>query len=408
MEEHQLIPHLFRTEFRKIVAVLIRSFGVDNIDAAEDIASDTFVQALETWPYKGLPANPQAWLYTVAKRKAINGIQRQRIFDEKISTEIAASDQTSETDIDLSDKNIEDSQLRMIFAVCHPAVPAEAQIALALRLLCGFGIEEIADAFLTNKETINKRLLRAKDKMRREGVQIEFPQNKEIVFRLEAVLRTLYLVFSEGYYSESNDALLREDLCFEAMRLTHMLTQSDVTNAPGVNALLALMCFHASRFRARKAQGSDIVLYDDQDDSLWDQELIARGAYYLHEASRGERISKYHLEAAIAWWHTSKTDSNDKWKNILRLYDELLKIEFSPVAALNRIYALSKVMGKREAIHEAERLNIVNNHYYYVLLGELYRDIDKDQSRKSFEKALSIVRTKPDREIIQKKLLTVL
>ena len=304
MNEQQLIPHLFRTEFRKIVAVLVNSFGADSIDAAEDVASDTFMQALETWPYKGIPDNPRAWLYTVAKHKAINKIQRQRRFQEKVSREISPLEEEWETDIDLSEENIADSQLRMIFAVCHPAVPAEAQIALALRLLCGFGIEEIADAFLTNKETINKRLFRAKEKLKREKISMAFPDGAEIIGRLEAVLRTLYLLFSEGYYSESNDAVLREELCQEAMRLTHMLTESEITNLPGVNALLALMCFHASRFRARKSDGSNIVLYDEQDPTLWDQVLIARGAFYLHQASRGETLSKYHLEAAIAWWHT--------------------------------------------------------------------------------------------------------
>ena len=202
--------------------------------------------------------------------------------------------------------------------------------------------------------------------------------------------------------------MLREELCHEAMRLTHMLTKSEVTNLPGVNALLALMCFHASRFRARKSDGNNVVLYNDQDTTLWDKDLIARGAFYLHEASRGESLSKYHLEAAIAWWHTTLDNPNSKWENILQLYDALLKIEYSPVAALNRIYALSVVKGNLEAIREVEKLNLIDNQYYWVLVGELYRDIDKDQSRKSFEKALAIARTRPDREIIQKKLQSVL
>ena len=179
-------------------------------------------------------------------------------------------------EIDLSGKNITDSQLQMLFAICHPSIPAEAQIGLALRILCGFGIEEIANAFLSNKETINKRLFRAKEKLRVEKVSIEFPGEAEINSRLENVLRTLYLLFTEGYYSESNDTILREDLCLEAMRLVHLLIENEQTNLPDVNALLALMCFHASRFEARKNDSGEMVLYQDQDETLWNRELIGK------------------------------------------------------------------------------------------------------------------------------------
>ena len=404
MKDQQLIPHLFRTEFRKIVAVLARFFGSHQLDVAEDIASETFMQALETWPYKGTPSNPQAWLYTVAKRKALNIINRQNIFHEKVASKISASPSTSESIIDLSEKNISDSQLQMLFAVCHPAVPAESQIALGLRLLCGFGIEEIARAFLSNKETINKRLFRAKETLKRERIAIEFPATAEVALRLEAVVRTLYLLFSEGYCSETNDAVLREDLCLEAMRLTHLLVHSEQGNTPGVNALLALMCFHSSRFRARKSQSGEIILYEDQDEELWDQELIRRGAFYLHQASCGNRVSKYHLEAAIAWWHTAKTGAREKWDTILQLYNQLLKIEYSPVAALNRTYALSKVKGNEVAIAEAEKLQLINNPYYHALLGELYKDIDHAVAKEQFQKAMVLARAKPNRDILKKKI----
>jgi len=404
MQDQQLIPHLFRTEFRKIVAVLARFFGTHHIDVAEDIASDTFMQALETWPYKGTPPNPQAWLYTVARRKALNAIHRQNLFEEKIAREINASSFASETMIDLSEKNISDSQLQMLFAVCHPAIPAQSQIALALRLLCGFGIEEIANAFLSNKETINKRLFRAKEVLKQEKISIAFPPVTEVPMRLEAVLRTLYLLFSEGYCSETDDAVLREDLCLEAMRLAHLLVQSDQGNTPGGNALLALMCFHTSRFRARKNQSGDIVLYEDQDEELWNQELIARGVFYLHQSSQGSRVSKYHLEAAIAWWHTAKTSVTEKWENILQLYNTLLKIEYSPIAALNRTYALSKVRGSQVAITEAEKLQLTNNPYYHALLGELYKAIDKNVAKEQFQKAWRLARTKPNRDVLTKKI----
>lgn len=405
MEQQQLIPHLFRTEFRKITSVLCKLFGIEHIEIAEDIASETFLSALETWTYKGIPQNPSAWLYTVAKNKAKNYFKRDAVFLQKISKQLIQQSSLNESiEIDLSEKNITDSQLQMLFAVCHPSISAEAQIGLALRLLCGFGIEEIATAFLTNKETINKRLFRAKEKLRIEKVPIAFPNEPEIDKRLETVLTTLYLLFSEGYYSESHSAVLREDLCHEAMRLTNLLIENQQTNKPDVNALFALMCFHASRFEARKNANGELVLYEDQDETLWNNELITKGAYYLQQASQGNELSTFHLEAGIAYWHTIKADTKEKWENILQLYNRLLQINYSPVAALNRTYALSKANGKQEAIIEAEKLNLANNHFYFVLLGELYTGIDNEKSKQHFEKAFALAKTQHDKLTIQKKI----
>src|SRR4051812_20854953 len=214
MQEQELIPHLFRTEFRKIAAVLSKRLGIEHIDIAEDIASETFLSALETWTFNRIPNNPTAWLYSVAKNKAKNYINRNHIYTEKVAPQINyTSNENQEIEIDWSDQNISDSQLQMLFAVCQPSISVEAQVGLALRILCGFGINEIADAFLTSKETINKRLFRAKEKLRFEKVKIEFPGGAEINNRLENVLTTLYLLFSEGYYSESHDSILRENLC---------------------------------------------------------------------------------------------------------------------------------------------------------------------------------------------------
>jgi RNA polymerase sigma factor (sigma-70 family) len=405
MQQQELIPHLFRTEFRKITAVLCKLFGIDHIEIAEDLASETFLSALETWTYKGIPPNPVAWLYSVAKNKARNYINRNNIFNEKIAANLKySSTEKEEIEIDLSEKNIIDSQLQMLFAVCHPAISTEAQIGLALRILCGFGIEEIANALLTNKETINKRLLRAKEKLRNEKVQIEFPNEKEIDKRLDTVLTTLYLLFNEGYYSESSDDILREDLSMEAMRLTYFLVENEQTNYPNVNALLSLMCFQSSRFDARKNKDGEMVLYDDQDESLWNYELISKGAYFLNMASRGDKLSKYHLEAGIAYWHTIKDDTKEKWENILQLFNKLLQIEYSPIAALNRTYALSKANGKAEAIIEAEKLNLTDNHFYFTLVGELYSDIDNDKAKENLLRALSLAKTQTERQTIQKKI----
>jgi RNA polymerase sigma-70 factor (ECF subfamily) len=231
MKKNELIPHLFRTEYRKIVAVLCKHFGFDEIEIAEDIASDTFMTAAQTWGMNGVPKNPTAWLYNVAKNKAKNYLQRDSLFKNKIALEIKkTSSDSEENEIDLSTQNINDSQLQMMFAICHPSISPEAQIGLSLRILCGFGIEEIADAFLTNKETINKRLFRAKGKLREEKIKIEMPHVSEIDARLINVLRTIYLLFSEGYYSESQNQIIRKELCFEAMRLCTMLVENSSTN----------------------------------------------------------------------------------------------------------------------------------------------------------------------------------
>lgn len=404
MQQQELIPHLFRTEFSKISAVLCKYFGIEHIELAEDIASETFLLAMETWSYKGIPENPTAWLYVVAKNKARNYFARAHMFREKILPELKQTAAVPAPEPDLSDQNISDSLLQMLFAICHPVIPAEAQIGLALRILCGFGIDEIANAFLSNKETINKRLFRAREKLRTEKVAVEMPATAEIPQRLNAVLTTLYLLYNEGYYSESQDAVVREELCIEAIRLTKLLLNNPLTNTPAVNALMALMCFHASRLPARKDENGALILYQDQDEALWNRELISEGAYYLHEASQGSSLSRYHLEATIAWWHTIKEDTPEKWDNILHLYNRLLQLEYSPVAALNRTFALSKVKGNAAALPEAEKLGLSGNPYYHTLLGELYHGIDNQQALQHLQQALHLSKTQPEKQTIQQKI----
>lgn len=403
MEHHELIPHLFRIEYRKIVSVLCKHFGFDQVETAEDIASDTFLTAAQTWPLKGIPEEPVAWLYSVARNKAKNYLQRNRVFETKITSAIK-NDEAGIYDIDLSPQNISDSQLQMMFTICHPAIPPEAQIGLSLRILCGFGIEEIADAFLTNKETINKRLFRAREKLREERITVSLPAQSEIDARLGNVLTTLYLLFNEGYYSTSQEQTLRKELCLEAMRLCYMLVENPYTSKPPAHALLALMCFHASRFDARVSDAGEFILYDEQATSLWNRDLINKGAQFLHDATTGNIVSTYHLEASIAYWHTRKENTFEKWENILQLFNHLLQLKYTPLAALNRTYALSKVKGKREAIREAEKLKLVANHFYFTLLGELYTDIDNGKAKVNLEKAIALARTSSDKQILQKKI----
>jgi len=214
----------------------------------------------------------------------------------------------------------------------------------------------------------------------------------------------LYLLFNEGYYSESQDTVLKKDLCDEAMRLTYLLIGCAQTDLPPVNALFALMCFHSSRFKSREGKNGEMILYQDQDETLWDQALISKGAYYLNRASTGDRISKYHIEAAIAYWHTIKEDTLEKWAKILQLFDQLLQMEYSPIAALNRTFAFSKTHGKPAAIAEAEKLKLTDNHFYFMLLGELYKDVDSAKSKMNYQQALSLAKLQEDQRTIQKQI----
>jgi len=405
MESTEIIPQLFRTEYRKIVAVLCKHFGFDQIEIAEDIASDAFLTAAETWGQKGLPPNPAAWLYTVAGNRAKNWLKRGQLFNTKLAPQLRRqSEATEDPDIGFSPENINDSQLRMMFAISHPAIPPEAQIGLSLRILCGFGIDEIAEAFLTNKEVINKRLFRAKEKIREAGITLDLPGPADIDARLSSVLTTIYLLFNEGYYSASDNRSLRKDLCFEAIRLGQMLIENQPTNTPESNALLALMCFHASRLDARLDSNGEPILYEEQDTRLWNSDLISKGGYFLNLAASGDRLSKYHLEAGIAYWNTQKEDTEQKWQSILQLYNLLLQLDYSPMAALNRTYALSKVKGKTAAIREAERLDLKNHRFYYTLLGDLYTGVDDDKARSHLDLALGLARTPAERAALQKKI----
>lgn len=407
MQDQDLIPHLFRTEYSKIAAVLSRQFGLDHIEIAEDIASETFVAAMETWPYRGIPEQPTAWLYRVAKNKALNHLKQHQVFDKKITVQLKNEKQVGELEIDLSEQNIRDSQLQMLFAICHPAISAESQIALALRILCGFGVEEIADGFLTNKDTVNKRLFRAKEKLRSEKIELMMPPGAEIIKRLESIMKTIYLLFSEGYYSERAESVIRKELCLEAMRLNFLLLENPSTNLHLTNALMSLMCFQSSRLKARVGDNGEMILYQDQDASLWNWELIARGNYYLQKAAAWPLVSVYYLEASIAYWHTKQDDTSEKWENILHLYNHLLSLSYSPIAALNRTYALAKVRGNGFAIQEAEKLGIDQNHFYHLLLADLYSSHDKAKSKYHLQIAHSLCKTETERKLIEKKLKVV-
>jgi len=281
----------------------------------------------------------------------------------------------------------------------------EDQLAFVLKTISGFGVQEIAKALVTNEATVQKRLYRAKEFIRKERIEFEIPAGAALTSRLEVVHTLLYLLFNEGYNSGKADELIRKDLCGEAMRLCKALIEHRICSTPTGFALLSLMCFHSSRFDARLNHNGEIILYQDQDTDLWNQELIEKGEYFLNQASEGNTLSKYHLEAGIAYWHTIKADSENKWESILFMYNHLLLIEYSPIAALNRTYALAKADGKEKAIVEAEKLTQLSGHHlYHSLMGYLYKGIDKHEALQHLQIALKLAKTSQEKNQIRKSI----
>ncbi|WP_307141777.1 RNA polymerase sigma factor [Siphonobacter sp. SORGH_AS_1065] len=403
MPNQEILPHLFRQEYTKLTALLCRQFGLPYIEIAEDIASDTFLRASEYWSINGMPDNPTAWLYTVARNKAKDYLKRDSRFKNQLKETETEQQTWPELVIELDNQLIADSQLAMIFAVCNPANSPESQIALALQIFCGFSVEEIANAFLTKTETIKKRLLRARTNLRNDNFQIRFLRKPEVESRVDAVLKTLYLLFNEGYFSKTSHQQIRKDFCWEAMRLTVILTEHALTHTPQTNALLALMCFQSSRLEARTNSDGEAVLFEAQDKHLWDQTLIEKGNYFLVNACTNHEISTYHLEAGIAYWHTTSADG-DKWRHILQLYNQLILIAYSPLTALNRTVAFAKVYGNEKAIPEARKLDLSDNSHYHALLGYLYAEVEVDTAIEHYQKAIALTPSEVERNTFTRQI----
>lgn len=388
-----------------MVAVLTKLFGFDQLEVAEDLVQDTFIRAFETWKFKGTPDDPMAWLYTVAKNKATDYVRRQqtrRKVDETIKTAIPV-EYTITAHLEKAFHDIKDSQLQMLFGVCHPSIPEEAQLALALKTLGGFGIQEIASAFLTNKEVINKRLFRAKQKIKKESIRLEIPSPNELNGRTGSVLKTIYLMYNEGYHSSSQEVVMRKDLCLEAMRLALLLEQSGLPVTKDCSALLALMCFHTSRFESRMNELGDLIPWSKQDQSRWNRELIERGLTYLQRLNLNELASAYELEAAIAYFHTME-DRSEKWEGLLALYRRLSRVKDSPMVRLNEIFVMSKVAGTNRALEELEALSVLNDHYlYYALKGEILMKTSPEEAIKALDKAIQLAPLEAEKRVLKAK-----
>lgn len=405
----QLVGHLFRHEAGKMAAVLTHVLGFSNIETAEDIVQDTLLKALHTWRIKGVPENPSAWLYAVARNKAVDVLRKHKRTVAEHQNILLTSEWTLSPALNqvFLKNEIEDSQLRMIFACCHPSIPFESQLALTLKVLCGLSVHEIAQAFLTQDETIAKRIYRAKEKIKQENIKLEAPVENELKQRLESVLKTLYLLFSEGYTSSHPDVLIRQDLCEEAMRLCILLTRNPVTNTSSANALLALMCFQASRFDSRIRDDGSITLLKDQDRTHWNQALIGKGQYYLEISGRGEEVTEYHLEAALSACHAlAKTFDQTNWGQIVYLYTLLLDVKSSPVLALNRAIAIGYHESPERGIEELLALTeLRNNHYYHTALGDFYTLCDqKTRALHSYENAIELTESKKELQLLYKKI----
>jgi RNA polymerase sigma-70 factor (ECF subfamily) len=306
-EINKLVDNLFRREAGRITSILTNIFGLHNLEMTEDVVQDTLIKALQQWSFKGVPDNPSAWLFKAAKNKAIDILRREQAGQKYFPGKAVDSEWLLQGNVNefFSENEIKDGQLRMIFACCHPDLPPEAQVALALKNLCGFSVKEIAKAFLTNEAAINKRLTRAKDKFRDGTVKFEIPSGAQLESRLSRVLTTLYLLFNEGYNSSDKNTLIKEDLIEEALRLAGLLADHHLTSKPEVYALLALMLFHYARTPARMDNAGNIILLEQQDRNLWDKKLITKGIEHFNKSSDGYRMSEYHLEAGIAYFYAA-------------------------------------------------------------------------------------------------------
>lgn len=411
-EVSKLVSHLFRHESGKMTSVLARLLGMQHLHLAQDIIQDTLLQAMNSWPYSGIPDNPQAWLYYVARNKAIDALRRNKKFRE-IRSRYAALLQSewtlSPTVHQLFMENeIEDSQLRMMFACCHPSIPAESQVALVLKTLCGLSISEIAHAFLTTDETIAKRIYRAKEKIRTESIELEVPEGDALKDRLDAVLKSLYLLFNEGYNASNPAHYIRENLCSEAMRLCALLCAHRLTGQPRAHALMALCCFQSSRLNARLDENGQIILLKYQDRSRWDRELITRGYAYLELAAEPFEISTYHLEAAIASLHASAASfEQTDWVSICNLYDHLYRLQSNPIVAMNKAIASAYAIGIGYAIDELHRITGLKDHYHYhAALGELYIELSEfEKAYGYFEKAFELAPSKPEKQLLRSRMM---
>ncbi|HEU4765866.1 MAG TPA: sigma-70 family RNA polymerase sigma factor [Pyrinomonadaceae bacterium] len=403
MDTDELVDHLFRRHSAKIVATLTRVFGSRHLDLAEDVVQDALLKALQQWPFKGIPENPAAWLTLVAKNRALDLLRRDASLASK----------TQELELALPRLSFEgaiDDQLALILMCCHPALPLEYQIALTLKTACGFSTTEIARAFLTPQTTIAQRLVRAKRQIRDHDIVIDPPSLDDLPARIDSVLRVIYLLFNEGYAATSGDDLVRSDLCEEAIRLGTLVVDQSPLQLPGAHALLALMMLQAARLSARTLADGTLAVLAEQNRELWDRKLIVVGMRHFGESAAGNSITTYHLQAEIAAIHaTSSSDTDTDWPKLVELYDDLYKLEPTPIVLLNRAIAISRADGPHAGLAALEQIDthhaLRNYHLLPAVAAELWKQAgDRDRAADSYRRALACPCSAPERIFLESQL----
>lgn len=403
-----LVAHLFRHQAVRIIASLTRALGSRHLDLAEDVVQDALVKALQQWPFKGIPENPAGWLTVVARNRALDVLRRDSSLQLKVA-EIERTLSQASSPADNSEENDVDDQLALILMCSHPALPLEGQVALTLRTACGFSTAEIARAFLTPETTIAQRLVRAKRQIREQGIGIDLPNATLISERLESVLRVIYLLFNEGYGATRGNELVRADLCEEAIRLCTLLLRVS-EGLPAVHALLALMLLQAARLPARTKDDGALAILAKQDRSMWDQRLIAGGLRHLAAAAAGDTFTAYHLQAEIAAIHaTTPDDADTDWARIVIVFDQLHRLEPTPIVALNRAIARSRAEGPRAGLHALEEIDshpaLRHYHLLSAVRAELWKQIgDFERAADAYRTALTCSCTEPERRFLESQL----
>ncbi|MCF7786569.1 MAG: sigma-70 family RNA polymerase sigma factor [Prosthecobacter sp.] len=402
--------HFFRHESARLVATLAGQFGAQRLQWVEDVVQEALVRALQTWPYRGVPDNPAAWLTQTARHLALDQLRREQRWNEReegISAEQARWMAVPVETADGDDVHLRDDTLRLMFVCCHPQLSAEAQIALALRTLCGLSPAEIAAAFVTSEAAISKRLVRARQRIRELALPFELPEAHELPQRLDAVLASLYLLFNEGYKASSGEHLVRSDLCHEAIRLTELLATHPATGQPQCHALLALMRLSASRLPARTDDAGGILRLHEQDRSLWDQSLIHRGIQHLQLSARGDTLTEYHLEAGIAACHsTAANHAATDWARILTLYDQLVQLTPSPVVALNRAIAVGRVHGAQRGLEALAAVQGLDGYLsLHAALGTFADELGRPQAAAAhYRRALALAALPSERRFFERQI----
>lgn len=413
---HQLTDHLFRREAGKMVAVLTKIFGTEHLELCEDVVQDTLLHALQVWVDKGIPDQPAAWLFRVAKNKAIDIIRRNKhavSFDFSDNEHVLLNSgysMAAAMDEFWQEGSMRDDMLRMMFACCDPGISEDHQVTIILKTLCGFSTAEIAKAFVTTEDTISKRLYRTKEFFREQRLKPVFPPPAALSARIDAVLNVIYLLFNEGYNSTHAAELIRRDLLEEAMMLCKLLTEHPQTQLPSVYALMALMCFHASRTDSRLTATGQIILLPDQDRRKWDQELIQQGNAYLNQAAGGVHLNRYHLEAAIAYEHcVADSYAHTDWQQLLIYYDLLYTLYPSPITMLNKAVIILELYGAATALQALAVADVdkkLSSFYLYnSLLGELHARLGHvPEARNYFQRAIRQTKAEAERALLRQKL----